>query len=40
MSDYSKIPYFKGFAGAKEIKDLSEYDQCQRICDERKLTPS
>lgn len=40
MSHYSKIPYFKGFAGAKEIKDLSEYDQCQRICDEQPLCKS
>ena len=37
---YSKIPYFKGFAGSKEIKGLGEYEECQKICDEQSLCKS
>jgi len=38
--EYAKIPYFKGFAGSKEVKGLTQQGQCQNICNEQKLCKS
>lgn len=37
---YARIPYFKGFAGSKEVKGLKTTGECQQVCDRQDLCKS
>lgn len=37
---YARVPYFKGFAGSKEVKGLKNVGECQAVCDRQQLCKS